>query len=155
MPKRESPRPRIFRNPRWMPFTLNSSEIDLFSYCKPWLPIPRGSPDNSDMNNVAQKLTAANNSQIQNLVFRMSFTDISPASSAILFTIYAISNLHLSNLSQALEYKSKAINAVWASSAQSSAPKDVLQRIIAVNFLTLFDVGQVPSWNITIAHPSE
>ncbi|KAF2792458.1 hypothetical protein K505DRAFT_307580 [Melanomma pulvis-pyrius CBS 109.77] len=130
MPRRASPRPRIFRNPSWMPFTLNSSEIDLFSYY---------------MNNVSHKLTAANNAQIQNLVVRMSFADVSPASSAILYIIYAIANLHLSNISQALEYKSKAVNAVWASSRQSSALKDVRQRIIAVNFLALFDAFATPS----------
>lgn len=70
----------------------------------------------------------------------MAFTDASPASQAILYTIYALSSLHLADHEQAHQYKHKAIGAVWASAAQDHSTKDTLQRIVATNYLAVYEV---------------
>ncbi|KAF2185249.1 hypothetical protein K469DRAFT_165051 [Zopfia rhizophila CBS 207.26] len=129
LPIRASRLPNLLRNPSWAPFPLNRTQIDLFSYYE---------------HNVAKILTSANNSPVQNLVLRMSFTDASLASSAILYAIYALSSLHLSDRAQAEEFKSKAVSAVWASTAQHPGTKDVLQRIVAAILLALFETFANP-----------
>jgi hypothetical protein len=73
----------------------------------------------------------------------MAFTDASPASQAILNTIYALASLHQANTEQAYQYKHKAIGAVWASAAKDNGTKDTLQRIVATNYLAVFEVSQV------------
>lgn len=94
----------------------------------------------TDRTNVAQLLTLANHSQVQNLLLRMSFHDASPASSSILRAIYAISTLQISNHGQALDYSRRAIKDVWASATQDTSPNHVCQRIVAANFLAIFEV---------------
>jgi hypothetical protein len=70
----------------------------------------------------------------------MSFSEATPASSAILNTIYALASLHLSNHAQALDYKSKALNAVYASATQHSVAEEGVQRVVVANFLAIFEV---------------
>jgi hypothetical protein len=86
-------------------------------------------------------LTAANNAPVQSLVVRMSFTDATPGSAAILYSMFALSSLHISNYPQALAYKFKAAKAIRTSAAQYQAAKDAFQRIVALNLLALFEVS--------------
>ena len=86
-------------------------------------------------------LTSVNNPLVQNLIFRMSLSDGTSAASAIIYSIFALASIHLTDRSRAQMYKSKAMNAVWASATQRSNTVDVLRRIVAVNLLTMFEVG--------------
>ncbi|KAF2470637.1 uncharacterized protein BDR25DRAFT_286748 [Lindgomyces ingoldianus] len=95
--------------------------------------------------NVARLLTSANNSSIQNLVFRMSFTDTSPSSNAILYAVYALSSQHLLDHSRALEYKSLARSAVWTSTSQPPSIQNTLQCIVAVLLLALYESFASPN----------
>ncbi|KAF2730490.1 hypothetical protein EJ04DRAFT_579818 [Polyplosphaeria fusca] len=114
----------ILENPRWTPFMLNREQVNLFEYYE---------------RNVAKLLTAAGNPHVQSLMMRSVFTDSTPASYAILYAIYALSCLHLSDIVRAIEYKTKAYEAVQISASNYPDTKSVLQRIIAVNFLALYE----------------
>ena len=95
----------------------------------------------SVQNNVLPVLTSVNNPLVRNLVFRMSFSDSTPAASAIIYSIFALASIHLTDRPRAQMYKSKARNAVWESATQSSSTVDALRRIVAVNLLAMFEVG--------------
>jgi hypothetical protein len=72
----------------------------------------------------------------------MSFTDGAPAAFAIIYAVFALTSIHLNDLSGAQMYKSKAMNAVRASAAQCLNTTDVLRRIVASNLLAMFAVSR-------------
>jgi hypothetical protein len=145
LPERHSPAydTAPIANPNWAP---HATQAGLLSYCKIYHPTGTLRLNSSDQHSPTQLLTFANHSEIQHTVLRMAFTDPSFASSAILYAIYAFSSLSLSYAAQALQYKAKAIRAIQISTAQDSATKDALQRIVAANLLTLFEVVASPSF---------
>jgi hypothetical protein len=71
----------------------------------------------------------------------MSLSDGTPAASAIIYSIFALASIHLTDRSRAQMYKSKAMNAVYTSAAQRSSTVDVLRRIVTMNLLAMFEVS--------------
>ncbi|KAF2107249.1 fungal-specific transcription factor domain-containing protein [Lophiotrema nucula] len=133
--------PRLAFNPSWMPITLNNTHLSLVSYFDKHL---------------AMCLSPIQNARVRDLTLRMAFEDGSPASYAILCSISALSSLHLKDTVHAVEYKRKALSAVWASASQTSDTKSVLQRIIAVNFVACFETYANPNvsidWAVAICY---
>jgi hypothetical protein len=114
--------------------------VDLFAYCKIFKQDTEKQAYGIDQSNAARILGIANNSQVLSLVTRMSFDDNSLSSLAVLYAVYALSSLHLSQHTQALEFKSRAYHAICGSSTKDFATKYVLQRIVAVNLLAVYEV---------------
>jgi hypothetical protein len=89
---------------------------------------------------VAKLLTTANNTSMQSLVMRSTFSEDTPGSFSILYAIYALSCLHFGDVQRATEYRTKSFEAVQVSASTHPDTKSVLQRIIATNLLALYDV---------------
>ncbi|KAF2015183.1 hypothetical protein BU24DRAFT_424063 [Aaosphaeria arxii CBS 175.79] len=128
----------INRNPHWIPFSLSGTDADLLSYYQ---------------ESVSHKLIGMSNPQVQSLAFRMSFSDDSVSASAIRYAILALAAIYLFDRQRAVAYSKRATTAIRDSLVYSTT-NDILQRIVASNFLTMFETllspDDAPKWATNI-----
>jgi hypothetical protein len=91
---------------------------------------------------MAELFTVVRKTEVHDYIFQLSSVDASPGSSAILDTIRSFCHLQIASHSQALGYKSRVIDNLWASAKRNlnANADEIFQRVVAGNFLAIFEV---------------